>query len=63
MSRELNFLTCGLELLSSQTVSVVYGIIDGKSRTLFAETAKSGFADRRICSDLKKLKGFCCTKR
>ena len=63
MSRELNFLTCDLEALGSQTVSIVYGIIDGKSRALFPETAKSGFTDRRICSDLKNLKGFCCAKR
>ena len=35
MSRELNFLTCGLEASGSQTVSIVYGIIDGKSRALF----------------------------
>ena len=32
MSGELNFLTCGLEVLSSQTVSVVYGI-DGKTES------------------------------
>ena len=32
-------------------------------RALFAETGKSGFTDRRICPDLKKLKGFCCAKR
>ena len=63
MSRELNFLTCSLEALGSQTVSIIYGIINGKSRALFPETAKSGFTDRRICSDLKKLKGFCCAKR
>ena len=56
MSRELNFLTCGLEALASQTLSIVYGIIDGKSRALFPGTAKSGFTDCRICSDLKKLK-------
>ena len=48
MSRELNFLTCGLEVLGSQTVSIVCGIIDGKSRALCPETAKSGFTDRRI---------------
>ena len=63
MSRELNFLICGLEVLSSQTVSLVHGIIDGKSRALFTETAKSGFTDPRICPDLKQLKGFCCAKR
>ena len=63
MSRELNFLKCGIEALGSQTVSIVPGIIDGKSRALFPETAESGFTDRRICSDLKKLKGFCCAKR
>ena len=51
MSRELNFLTCGLEALGSQTFLIVYGIIDGKSRALFPETAKSGFTDRRICSE------------
>ena len=37
--------------------------VDAKSRALFPETAKSGFTDRRICSDLKKLKGFCSAKR
>ena len=47
MSRELHFLTCGLEFLGSQTVSIVYGIIDSKSQALLPETAKSGFTDRR----------------
>ena len=43
MSRELNFPTCSLEVLGSQTVSIVYGIIDGKSRALFPQDAKSDF--------------------
>ena len=40
MSTELNFLTCGLEVLSSQTVSVVYGIIDGKSSVIRRDCEK-----------------------
>ena len=62
MSRELNFLACDHEVLGSQTVSIVYGIIDGKSRTLFPETAESVFMDCPICLYLKKLKGLCCAK-
>ena len=62
MSREPNFPTCGLEVLGSQTVLIVWHL-DGKSRALFPETAESVFTDRRNRSDLKKLKGFCCAKR
>ena len=62
MSRELNFPTCGLEVLVQSNCPNVWHL-DGKSHALFPETAESGFTDRRNRSDLKKLKGFCCAKR
>ena len=62
-SRELNFLTVVLRFYGSQLcVSIIMAFRRQESCIIPLECEKR-LHDCRICSDLKKLKGFCCVKR